>query len=271
MRHWGLLALLLIWAGPAGAAERCADCTVAGGSYHVAAPPGWDGHAPLRLLIYLHGYGSTGQDVMEDPAVAPPAAALGFLLVAPDARDKAWAATGAPAKAAPDGGRDDIGFLRAVLADVRARWPVDDGMVVLGGFSLGGMMTNEMACHAPAGFTAFLPMSGGFWAPLPTGCVAPVALRHLHGAADPTVPLGGRVLRERFHMVPIADGLGLFRATDRCTAPPVSRADIGEQRCTDWGGCAGGSEVQFCLHPGGHELRADWTTAGLRWALTHRR
>jgi polyhydroxybutyrate depolymerase len=65
----------------------------------------------------------------------------------------------------------------------------------------------------------------------------------------------------------IAAGLLIFRHTDRCTAPPRAFTAAGEERCTDWAGCAAGGAVELCLHPGGHELRADWTEAGLRWAM----
>lgn len=262
LRVTGLLALLLL-----AAAAPCADCTLPQGTYHTAAPPGWDGHAKLPLLIFLHGYGADGTDMLLDDAVGPPAAAAGFLLVAPDGKNHAWAVPGAPA----EGQRDDAGFIRAVLADVERRWPVDRGMVVLGGFSLGGSMTWQIACTSPTGFTAFLPMSGGFWTPIPEHCVAPVALRHLHGVADPTVPLSGRVLRQRFRLADIAQGLAVFRRADRCAATPHPFTAPGGQDCTAWDGCAAGGVLQFCLHPGGHEMRADWTTAGLRWALGQRR
>lgn len=261
MHALGLLALLLAAAAP------CTDCTLPQGTYHVAAPPGWDGKAALPLLIFLHGYGADGRDMLQDEAVGPPAASAGFLLVAPDGLNHAWAVPGAPA----EGQRDDVGFIRAVRADVERRWPVDRGMVVLGGFSLGGSMTWQIACTAPAGFTAFLPMSGGFWRPMPAGCVAPVALRHLHGVADPTVPLTGRVLRQRFRLDDIPLGLERFRAADHCAAASHGFSAPGGQHCAAWQGCDAGAALQFCLHPGGHEMNAAWTASALRWALGQRR
>jgi polyhydroxybutyrate depolymerase len=272
------LAVLLVPALLSVAAARmkppCTDCVLQGkkhpyGTFHVALPPGWNGHSPMKLLIFLHGYGANGQDMVADADVGGVAAKLGFMLVAPDGRGTSWAGTGMPGAAAPDGGRDDVAFLHAVLRDVEKRWPIDRSMVVLGGFSIGGSMTWQIACHAPRGFTAFLPMSGGFWLPMPAHCVAPVALRHLHGSDDKVVPLAGRVMLRRFHMGDIDQGLGIFRATDRCTAPARAFSDPGHEHCTEWAGCAAGGAVAVCLHPGGHEMRGDWMTAGLHWALAH--
>jgi polyhydroxybutyrate depolymerase len=104
---------------------------------------------------------------------------------------------------------------------------------------------------------------------MPAHCVAPVALRHLHGSDDKVVPLAGRVMLRRFHMGDIDQGLGIFRATDRCTAPARAFSDPGHEHCTEWAGCAAGGAVEVCLHPGGHEMRGDWMTAGLHWALAH--
>ena len=106
-----------------------------------------------------------------------------------------------------------------MLADVKRRWPVD-GRVVLGGFSDGASMVWDMACFAPLGFAAFLPFSGGFWERMPTACTAPVNLRHVHGTADATVPLAGRVVLEHWRQADIKRGFAIWRETDRCTAPP---------------------------------------------------
>ena len=100
--------------GAAGTAEHCDPCALpGGGTYRVLAPPGWDGHARLPVLMFLHGYTSEGSDIVADQDVAGPAGRLGFLLVAPDGLNRTWAHQGSPSQA-----RDDRIHLAEIFADL---------------------------------------------------------------------------------------------------------------------------------------------------------
>jgi polyhydroxybutyrate depolymerase len=256
-------ALLVIAALFCAAAGPCADCTAAGGTYHTVAPPGWDGKSKLGLLLFLHGWMTEGLDITGDPDIAAAAGKMGFLLVAPDGLMKSWAPTGAPSQA-----RDDIAFLRAVVRDVEARWPIDRGRVVAAGFSLGASMVWDLACYDAGDFTAFLPFSGGFWRPLPKACRSgPVDLRHVHGTDDHTMPMAGRHLFGPFWQGDIRAGFRDWVAEDRCRGKPVALKDWAGLTCETWTGCAGGRRLQLCVRAGGHQMWQGDVLAGLRWAV----
>ena len=259
-----LIAVLLLLLAPAAhALPPCDPCTITDGSYRAITPPGWNGTDKLPVLLFLHGWRANGSDMVSDPAIAGPAAALHFLLIAPDGVGGGWSFVGAPTH-----GRDDLGFMRAVLADVRARWPVDDRTVVAGGFSIGGSMVWDLACHAADGFSAFLPFSGGFWEPMPEACTAgPVNLRHVHGRADTTVPLAGRTIGGRWRQGDILKGFSVWRAEDRCPEAADRHTREGELDCDIWSACGTDHTLQLCLHPGDHTIEAAWLEGGLRWAL----
>ncbi len=254
-------ALLLLMSFGAEAAAPCADCTLPAGTYHAVAPPGWDGRSKLRLLLFLHGYMMEGGDIIGDGGIRGPAGKANYLLLAPDGMLRSWVYTGSPSQV-----RDDVAFLRAVVADVKSRWPIDPRNVVAAGFSQGGSMVWELACHAPADFTAFLPFSGGFWEPLPTACAAPVDLRHVHGREDKTVPLAGRKLLGPYRQGDIFKGFDIWAATDRCQAAPVTLAQSDGLECRTWTGCAGGHRLQLCLRSAGHSFFTSDIASGLRWA-----
>lgn len=261
MRALALL-LVLLAAMPVAAAERCGVCSAAGGSYRAVAPPGWDGRRPLRLLVFLHGWMMEGADIAGDRGIAGPAGRMGFLLVAPDGLLRSWAHGGSPSQA-----RDDVAFLRGVVADVKQRWPIDGRNVVAAGFSQGGSMVWDLACYAAGDFTAFLPLSGGFWEPMPAACRSgAVNLRHVHGRDDPVVPMAGRALFGPFRQGDVRRGFGVWVAEDRCAAP-VRLAERGGLACESWAGCAGGRRLQLCVRPGGHTLRSQDVEDGLRWAV----
>jgi polyhydroxybutyrate depolymerase len=265
MRAARALALGLILAAAALPARAAADDLLAlpGGTYRAEAPAGWDGKSALPLVLYLHGYGQSSAEVMADRALVAAVTGAGALLVVPDGMAHAWSFTGAPGHA-----RDDIAFLRAVVADAERRWPVDPGHVVAAGFSIGGSMVWELACHAPQGFTAFLPVSGAFWLPYPEHCEGgPITLRHVHGLSDATVPMAGRVIRGTFRQGDVRRGFDILRRTDACSAAPDRRTEIAGLACEIWSSCAGGRELQLCLHSGDHEIRPEWLRSGLDWAL----
>ncbi len=263
MRWLLLLAGLLL---PVGAhAQPCATCTITGGTYRALAPAGWDGHAKLRLLLFLHGWMMEGGDIVEDPSIIDAAARMGFLIVAPDGMARSWAHGGSPSRA-----RDDVAFLHAVVTDVEARWPIDRRAVVAAGFSQGASMVWDLACYAATDFTAFLPFSGGFWEPMPKGCSSgPVELRHVHGTDDHTVPMAGRALFGPYRQGDIRQGFAVWLGEDRCAGKPVRLKDWAGLACDSWSGCGSGRRLQLCTRAGGHQMWQGDVLAGLRWAVAH--
>ena len=258
-----LLALILLCApGDARAAAPCSTCGAAGGTYQTVTPPGWNGRTRLRLLVFLHGWMMEGADISEDADIRAAAARMGFLLVAPDGLLRSWSHAGSPTQA-----RDDVAFLRAVVADVKSRWPIDSRVVVAGGFSQGASMVWELACRASADFTAFLPFSGAFWEPLPATCPGRgVDLRHVHGLDDPVVPMAGRPLFGPYRQGDVRTGFALWVAQDGCRLPPVKLKDWAGLVCETWTGCTNARRLQLCLRPGGHMMQPGDLLAGLRWA-----
>ncbi len=262
--RWLLVLWLLALPVAALAQTPCDPCALPGGTYRAAAPPAWDGKSPLRLLLFLHGYRDKGADITGDPNIAGVAHRLGFLLVAPDGDAGSWGHVGSPHRA-----RDDVAFLTAVLADAKARWPVDPNTVVAGGFSQGGSMVWDLACYAAPLFTAFIPYAGGFWEPLPDSCLSgPVNLRHTHGTHDSMVPMHGRgILHNQYHQGDILQGFTRWKAADQCAALPDQTGREGDLICSGWQSCASGRKLEMCLHGGDHAMIAPWLDASLRWAI----
>jgi polyhydroxybutyrate depolymerase len=260
-----LLAFFVIIAAIAPAAAESALLSVSNGTYRAIAPAGWDGKSPLPLVLYLHGYRQSSGEVMEDAPLVEAVTGAGALLVVPDGANGSWAHVGSPSQA-----RDDIAFLRAVVADAKQRWPIDGGHVIAAGFSQGASMVWDLACHAADGFSAFLPVSGDFWLPYPERCESgPVNLRHVHGLDDHTVPMSGRTIRLIYQQGDIMKSFAILRATDRCAVAPDRKTDEGSGlSCGIWSACGGRGELQLCLHSGDHVIQPDWLRAGILWALT---
>ena len=251
-------------AGPARACDASVRCPVDNGYYLVKTPPGWDGKSPLPVVVFFHGYGAEASEVVGDEPLAKAVNDLGAMLVAPGARNKNWSF---PGKLMSE--RDDFKFVAAVLDDVEKRFPVDPQRIMATGFSVGGSMTWYLACHLGERFSAFAPIAGAFWEPLPVSCPSgPVALRHIHGTADRTVPMAGRALRGGLYKQgDVMESFSRLKKRDGCTDEPVAEEARDPMTCKTWSAksCASGREVVLCLHPGEHEIEANWVADGFRW------
>ena len=260
-RHCVFAALLAMTSAPLAVSAETVE--LESGVYHSAVPANWDGKTKLPLVVFLHMYRQTGADVVDNRYIAEAVTGLGAVLVAPDGLNGGWSFHGSPQRR-----RDDVAFIRSVIEDAHRRWPIDDGHVVAAGFSVGGSMVWELACHAATGFTAFLPMAGSFWLPYPESCeTGPVDLRHVHGLNDHTVPMAGRAIGGTWHQGDTWQSFEILKRLDQCPVEPTRTGQEAELECRHWTGCASGRELELCLHQGDHELSGQWLRDGLVWAF----
>ncbi len=184
---------LLLWLCLAACA---ADHSVQGRSYELHAPKGDDPATALPLIILNHGYGANGplQDL-----VFPFSKRIDekrFLYALPsgtlDADFKRfWNATDACCNFG-DLPVDDVGFFRALIADIKAQHAV--GKVFVIGHSNGAFMALRLACEASDVIDGVAEVSGSAWNDFtrcPDGRKIPILL--IHGTADQTIFYDGKV------------------------------------------------------------------------------
>ena len=272
--HLALLSVLASWVFAAPLAAACGPdpepCVLAEGQYHVRLPGG-----PARgSIMFIHGYGGSGDGSLGSKVWVDRALARGYVLVAPDGipreagRGRSWSFM--PSRPQR---RDEHSFLRAVRDDAAARFGLKADAMLLAGFSIGGSLTSYVACAAPESFAAYAPVAGGFWRPHPDGCAGPVRLLHTHGWTDVTVPLEGRVLRgedandpEALMQGDIFYTLQMWRAANGCNQLRADRfVTEGPFLRRAWDRCAPGSALEFALFPGGHKVPEGWADMTLDW------
>jgi polyhydroxybutyrate depolymerase len=269
-----VLSGLLVAAFASGplAAQACGDaetpCLVDQGTYHMVMPK--DGVAPKGLVMHLHGAGAKGSGMLNS-GLARGALARGYVFVAPDGYhpgsrfQRNWSVR---AKGSSFD-RDDAVFLRAVLADVQVKMGLGGRPVLLSGFSRGGSMVWDIACHDPGFASAYAPLAGAFWDDLPGVCAAPVYLFHTHGWNDRTVPLEGRSLRNGAVVQgDVWASLKVLRETNGCRArQPESSSFDEEFWLRHWTDCDAG-QIDLMLHKGGHGAPPGWAGRMLDWFET---
>jgi len=125
-------------------------------TYTVHAPPGY---LPTRLtpvVIVMHDRGGSATTMQQMTGLDAKADQVGFLVVYLDGVDGAFNAL------ICCGNEDDVGYVKALVAQLIRDWHADPDRVYLTGISNGGDMTFRLAVEVPGTFAAIAPVSGGF-------------------------------------------------------------------------------------------------------------
>ena len=241
-------------ASPALACGPDTDCALGDRHYRIAMPDGHDGTSEVGVIVFAHGYRGSARGVMRNGSLRRLASDMGLALIAVKSSEDDWVLPNSPRRKDVDGA-EEFNYLDAVIADADAKFPIETGRMMMTGFSAGGMMTWNMACHRPAMFAGFAPISGTFWLNPPETCASPVAnVIHMHGDADPTVPLAGRPIADT-HQGDVMESLEMY-ATYGGFGPAQPR-DVGALACKDRTN-AQGDILNFCMFEGGHSFRTEY-------------
>lgn len=177
-------------------------------SYRTYVPANYDVTKPSSLIIVLHGLGGSMNDAA-NVGITSIADTANIILLSPQALDynspfgviaAAW--NSGISLTIPGAGTfpvnadvDDISFIKAIMDTANAHYAINSGRVYVCGASLGGFMTQRLACEASDRFAAVASVMGTYALALPPcnpGKVVPVA--HFHGTADEVVSYNGELL-----------------------------------------------------------------------------
>jgi poly(3-hydroxybutyrate) depolymerase len=211
---------------PTGAlASGAADATfaVAGWpdrDYDLVLPASHVCGQPIAVIVALHGGGSNKEgmrklscldgDLASAECLHRVANAAGMAVVFANGTDavggtlvdpngvRTWNAGGGSngyicvSGAACTAGIDDVGYIRALLADVATRTAIDPKRIFFTGMSNGAAMSQRLACQAADLVAAIAPVAGENQFAL-AGCTPsrPVAVLDIHGTSDACWPYPG--------------------------------------------------------------------------------
>ena len=245
-------------------------------SYTLHLPPAAKGGDPLPLVVVLHGGGANAAAAVTLTGFSAEADAEGFIVAYPNG-------TGRPKPTAETAGlfswnagnccgsamrqdADDIGFVRALVAEVGRQQAVDRHRIYAAGFSAGGMMAYRLACEADDIFAGVAVVSGAILVPSCTPS-HPVSVIDIHGTDDDAVPIDGTPEQEsyaRAKFPPVRESVAFWAAFDGCGAQPVTRATVLGIREEEYPDCRAGTAVRFDVVEGGiHAWPNGTATPGL--------
>lgn len=270
-----LVVLLLSLASSPAAAAAIQTVTFDFGghprNYLLYVPGSLSAHpGPRPLVLVLHGGGGTAREVRDSTHQRFEALAEqnGFIVAYPDAISRMWDTGEGEVSAALRTPRDDLGFLKAVVARIEAAYPVDRTRIFATGISRGGHASYMLGCRAPGMFRAIAPVSMTLPQTLANDCAKgpPLGVLLIQGTADPIVPYGGgrvTVMRRQRDIVLSADAtMAQFAARDGCGAAQ-SLANTGAVERIGWTGCKAPVRLDRVVGgghawPSGREKLPEW-------------
>jgi len=147
---------------------------------------------PLSVLVAIHGGGGAEVAFPQEEEFVRIAQEQGVIVVFPlgallPEDEGEW-----QLNTTVDNPRD-IQFMSALLDRLAARYRVDAARVYGTGYSLGSMFTYELMCQLSDRFAAVASFAGTMpVAPANCSTSHPVAVMHIHGTADSTIPYRDR-------------------------------------------------------------------------------
>jgi polyhydroxybutyrate depolymerase len=232
-------------------------------------PPTYDGSKRVPLVLDFHSLavtGATQRNLSTYPDVIDPeGAVMAFPTGLMGPSREAWDV--GPCCVA---NVDDVGFARAVVAQVSATACIDPKRVYAAGFSMGGGMAHYLACHAADVFAAVAPSSFDLLQENVGECQPsrPITVISFRGSADTLVPYGGGYSAVVPGMpVTFLGAQATFQKwaeIDQCPGPPSAPDSSG---CSTFAGCAGGVEVVLCTNQGGGQAQGN---AAISWPVLKR-
>ncbi len=211
-------------------------------TYDLFVPTSYDAGSLNPLVVNFHGLLGSPSGQATFSQFNASAEAHGMLVAYPAGIGASFNA-GVCCGEASSSNVDDVGFARALVADVSTKMCVDPERVHATGMSNGGHMAHRLACEAADVFASAASVTGVLSLVAPCLPTRPVSMIQFHGTSD------GIVAYDGIPQVPAM--MQAWAARNGCSAVSETTFDAGDMHCETWPGCDAGVEVSLCTIDGG--------------------
>lgn len=221
-------------------------------TYVLHVPATYTGDARVPLLFDFHGLGGNGQQERNGSSFVAATESESVILAFPsgtsDGSGNGWNVGTCCASG------DDVGFTRAMVAQISDLACINDKRIYATGFSNGGGMSYELACDAADIFAAVAPASFDLAEDNVDDCdpSRPISIVAQRGTADFAVPFEGgpTPVTNRIVFLGAQATFDKWAELDGCSG---AEEDIGNN-CKKVSQCQAGTEVNLCvIEGGGHQ------------------
>lgn len=230
-------------------------------------PSIYDGNTAVPLVVALHGL---GDNVANFQGVGFQAVAdtANFIVVYPEALvdgftgSTAWNSGAGTFGIYPNQNIDDVGFINALVDTVSAHYNIDQNRVYATGFSMGGFMTNRLACELNNRFSAFASVAGTIGSGITCNPNADLRMCHFHSTGDGNVGYGtdGGGAQDNLFGLSVTEWINFWTSNNGCgnvTVNGMFPDDASDSRTVEYfeyGGCNSGTRVvHYKAYGGDHD------------------
>lgn len=186
----------------------------------------------------------------------------GFIAVYPDGIDNAWDI----GPCCTNSEVDDLAFVRAMVTQIESEACIDPSRIYATGTSMGGGMSQFLACNAGDLIAAVAPAAFDLLIPEEEPCdpVRPISVIAFRGTEDTVVPYaGGKGPSGRVTFLGAQANFERWSELDGCSGT----ATTDENGCTVQEECGAGVQVALCVKQGGGHAHGD---AEVGWKFMQR-
>ncbi len=226
-------------------------------TYVVHVPPDYDGGHAVPLVLVFHGGGGNATSQVKTSGFNELADKKGFVVAYPNGsgrlEDKLLTWNGGTCCGyAVTNNTDDVGFVKALIAELASQYKIDPKRVYATGLSNGAIFSYRLACDAADLFAAIGTVAGtqNYVRCNPS---QPVSVIHFHGTEDDHVLYDGGAGPDSLAGVPFAsvkESIDFWVNRDQCPPTP-QRETFSDVRREKYADCAQGTAVELYTILGG--------------------
>lgn len=238
---------------PVGDSEHTLTYAGVERSYVLHIPPGYNASQPTALVMAFHGITLNAREMMRISGFNAQADAAGFIVVYPNASGEqmSWNGGGCCGEAARNN-VDDVGFVRAVIADLSTFLDIDPKRIYATGFSNGAILTYRLGCEMADQIAAIGPVSATQALEDMQACrpARPLPVIHFHGTDDEPNPYNGGITPGGVQFISVNDQISFWVAANGCPLE-AQQTVSGSIIHNTYSPCQGGASVELYTITGG--------------------
>jgi polyhydroxybutyrate depolymerase len=224
-------------------------------SFIMHVPSAYKGDKPVPLLIDYHPIGGNSEGQMRDTKYKALTDPEGVISLYPQGTTKTM---GPGWNVGPCcSNDDDLEFTREMIKYVREKACIDPQRIYAAGFSMGGGMSNHVACMMSDVFAAVAPAAMDLNKTNSAKCTKarPISVINFRGTGDNVCRYGGgdSGFNDGLNFLGAEGTFKFWADADGCTGSPSKNKD----GCDEYSNCKDGVKVVLCTKQGGGHEQGD--------------
>jgi polyhydroxybutyrate depolymerase len=191
--------------------------------YILHVPSGHDAARPTPLVLAFHGLSLDGSEMQRISQLNEQADASGFFVAYPNGTGKTASWNGGHCCSDAAINRvDDVGFVRALIAEISALANIDTKRIYATGFSNGAIFVYRLACQLSDQIAAVGPIGATQVSDDQEACPAgrAIPIIHFHGTADRMNAYEGGTVASGLEFVSVPQAIAYWVERNGCDAAP---------------------------------------------------